>query len=143
MASNPTLARVPSSDIVGSVQVSPIENFDLLYRFRYDTNSFNPRYNEVLMSAGPSMLHLNLDYAFLSNEADPNAEFGDRQEVAGKLSSQFTDYWSGFIAGRYDIESGRVLAYGGGIEYEDESGKWHRELSRGDDRPETDVEDDA
>ncbi len=108
------------SDIVGSVQLSPIEDFDLLYRFRYDTNSLSPRYNEVLMSAGPSKLHLDLDYAFLSNEADPSAEFGDRQEFAGKLSSQFTDYWSGFIAGRYDIESGRVLAYGGGVEYEDE-----------------------
>jgi len=108
------------SDIVGSVQLSPIEDFDLLYRFRYDTNSLSPRYNEVLMNAGPSKLHLDLDYAFLSNEADPNAEFGDRQEFAGKLSSQFTDYWSGFIAGRYDIESGRVLAYGGGVEYEDE-----------------------
>ena len=30
-----------------------------------------------------------------------------------------------------------------GIEYEDESGEWHRELARGDDRPETDVEDSA
>jgi LPS-assembly protein len=108
------------SDIVGSVQLTPIEDFDMLYRFRYDTNSLNPRFNEILIGAGPSKLHLDLDYAFLSNEADPNAEFGDRQEVAGKLSSQFTDYWSGFIGGRYDIESDRVLSYGFGIEYEDE-----------------------
>jgi len=108
------------SDIVGSVQVSPIEDFDLLYRFRYDTNSLNARRNEVLISAGPPKLHLDLDYAFLSNEADPNAEFGDRQEIAGKVSSQFTDYWSGFVGGRYDIESDRVLSYGFGIEYEDE-----------------------
>jgi len=108
------------SDIVGSVQVSPIEDFDLLYRFRYDTNSLSPRRNEVLVSAGPSKLHLDLDYAFLSNEADPNTEFGDRQEIAGKLSSQFTDYWSGFIGGRYDIESDRVLSYGFGVAYEDE-----------------------
>ena len=108
------------SDIVGSVQLSPIEDFDMLYRFRYDTNSLNPRFNEILIGAGPPKLHLDLDYAFLSNEADPNAEFGDRQEVAGKLSSQFTEYWSGFIGGRYDIESDRVLSYGFGIEYEDE-----------------------
>jgi LPS-assembly protein len=108
------------SDIVGSVQLSPIENFDLLYRFRYDTNSLSPRRNEVLISAGPQMLHLDLDYAFLSNEADPNVEFGDRQEIAGKLSSQFTEYWSGFVGGRYDIESDRVLSYGFGVEYEDE-----------------------
>jgi len=108
------------SDVVGSVQVSPIEDFDLLYRFRYDTNSLRPRRNELLMSAGPSMLHLDLDYAFLASEADPASEFGDRQEIAGKLSSQFTDYWSGFIGGRYDIENTRILSYGIGIEYEDE-----------------------
>ena len=30
-----------------------------------------------------------------------------------------------------------------GIEYEDERGKWHRELSPGSDRPDTDVEDTA
>ena len=29
------------------------------------------------------------------------------------------------------------------IEYEDRDGKWHEELSRGDDRPETDVIDQA
>ena len=108
------------SDVVGSVQLTPIEDFDLLYRFRYDTNSLKAQRNEVLVSAGPALLHLDLSYAFLSDEADPNADFGDRQEVASKLSSQFTDYWSTFIAGRYDIESGRVLSYGGGIEYEDE-----------------------
>jgi LPS-assembly protein len=108
------------SDVVGSVQLTPIEDFDLLYRFRYDTNSLSAQRNEVLLSAGPDLLHLDLSYAFLSEEADPNAEFGDRQEIAGKISSQFTDYWSTFIAGRYDIESDRVLSYGGGIQYEDE-----------------------
>jgi LPS-assembly protein len=108
------------SDIVGSVQLSPIEEFDLLYRFRLDANSMSPRRNEVLLAAGPPLLHLDLSYAFLSQEADPNAEFGDREEVAGTLSSQFTEHWSGFIAGRHDIESDRTLAYGIGIEYEDE-----------------------
>ena len=29
------------------------------------------------------------------------------------------------------------------IEYEDEKGKWHKELALGSDRPETDVEDDG
>ncbi len=108
------------SDLVGSVQLTPIEDFDLLYRFRYDTNSLSPQRNEVLVSAGPDLLHLDLSYAFLSAEADPNADFGDRQEVFGKISSHFTDYWSTFIGGRYDIESDRVLSYGGGIQYEDE-----------------------
>lgn len=108
------------SDIVGSVQLSPIEDFDLLYRFRFDTNSLSPRRNEVLLSGGPPKLHLDLSYAFLAEEADPNADFGDRQEVYGKVSSQFTDYWSGFVAGRYDIEADRVLSYGFGVEYEDE-----------------------
>ncbi len=108
------------SDIVGSVQLSPIEEFDLLYRFRIDANSLSPRRNEVLVGAGPPLLRLDLSYAFLSQEADPNTEFGDREEIAGTLGSQFTDNWSGFIAGRHDIESDRTLSYGIGIEYEDE-----------------------
>jgi LPS-assembly protein len=108
------------SDVVGSVRLSPIEEFDLFYRFRYDTNSLKPHRNEVLASAGPPLLRLDLSYAFLSDEADPNAEFGDREEIAGRLSSQFTDHWSGFIAGRHDIESDRALSYGVGIRYEDE-----------------------
>jgi LPS-assembly protein len=108
------------SDIVGSVRLSPIEEFDLFYRFRVDAESLDPRRNEVQLSAGPPLLHLDLGYAFLSDEADPNTEFGDREEVAGELSSQFTDHWSGFLAGRYDIESDRVLSYGIGLEYEDE-----------------------
>jgi LPS-assembly protein len=108
------------SDIVGSVQLSPIEEFDLFYRFRLDTESLDPQRNEVLLAAGPPLLHLDLSYAFLSDEADPNTEFGDREEIAGKVSSQFTDYWSVFIAGRHDIESDRTLSYGVGVEYEDE-----------------------
>lgn len=108
------------SDIIGSVRLTPIDEFDLLYRFRFDTNSLSPRRQEVLLKAGPPLLNLDLSYAFLAEEADPDTDFGDRQEINGKLSSQFTDYWSGYIAGRYDIESDRVLSYGFGIEYEDE-----------------------
>ncbi len=34
----------------------------------------------------------------------------------------------------------RVSGEEEGIEYEDEKGRWHEELSEGDDRPETEVE---
>jgi len=108
------------SDIVGSVQVSPIDDFDMLYRFRYDASSLAPRHQEVLMSAGPPKIHLDLSYAFLDGEADPNTTFGDRQEVAGMVSSKLDDYWSVFVAGRYDIESNQILNYGVGFGYEDE-----------------------
>ena len=108
------------SDIVGSVQVSPIEDFDMLYRFRYDANTLKPRHEEVLLSGGPALLHLDLSYAFLAEGADPNTTFGSRQEVAALISTHFADYWTLFAATRYDVESDRVLNYGGGVQYEDE-----------------------
>jgi len=108
------------SDIVGSVQLSPHEYFDMLYRFRFDADSLTAQRNELLLQAGPPVLNLGLSYAFLSEESDPGTTFGDREEIFAKLSSQFTENWSGFIAGREDIESNRVLSYGFGLRYQDE-----------------------
>lgn len=44
-----------------------------------------------------------------------------------------------------DAAARRQQAEGGPavIEYEDEAGQWHKEIARGDDRPDTEVEDDA
>jgi len=63
---------------------------------------------------------VDVSYAFLSDEADPDTTFGDRQEIAARLNTKIDDYWSLFIAGRRDLEDGRMLSYGGGVAYEDE-----------------------
>ena len=48
------------SDIVGRVQVQPLEDLDLLYRFRLDKDDFTAQRNEVEVVVGQPALNLNL-----------------------------------------------------------------------------------
>jgi Uncharacterized protein conserved in bacteria (DUF2188) len=63
--------------------------------------------------------------------------------VNGVFSESFATHALALEAARRVAAEQRVPGQTEGIEYEDESGKWHRELSAGTDRPETDVEDTA
>jgi hypothetical protein len=63
--------------------------------------------------------------------------------VNGVFSESFPTNAEALDAARRAATEQRQPGQTEGIEYEDESGTWHRELSRGDDRPETDVEDSA
>ncbi len=105
------------SDVVGRVQFMPFDNVDLVYRFRVNTRDFEFERNELGFIAGPPELTLAGSYTFIEGE---NNEFGDREEIAGTLSSQLTDYWSTFLVSRYDIEDDSFRTYGGGLTYEDE-----------------------
>jgi LPS-assembly protein len=108
------------SDIVGAVYINPADYLDLTYRFRLDADSLQAQRDELLLKAGPDWLNVDVSYAFLSEEADPNSNFGDRQEIAARLNTKLDDYWSAFVAARRDLEEGRMLSYGGGIAYQDE-----------------------
>jgi hypothetical protein len=70
-------------------------------------------------------------------------EDGWAYTVDGAFSESFPTHAEALEAARRAAGEQRVPGQTEGIEYEDENGKWHRELSRGDDRPETDVEDSA
>jgi LPS-assembly protein len=106
------------SDAVGRIQFMPFDSVDLVYRFRVDTSDLAFERNEVGFIAGPPEFTLAGSYTFLDAEDDD--EFGDREEIAGTLSSQITDYWSTFLVSRYDIEAEAFRIYGGGLTYEDE-----------------------
>ena len=108
------------SDIVGAVYLNPADYLDLMYRFRIDADSFQAQRDELLMQAGPDWLNVNVSYAFLSEEADPNSSFGDRQEIAVRLNTKIDEYWSAFVSARRDLEAGQMLSYGGGVAYADE-----------------------
>ena len=79
------------SDIVASLQISPGSAFDLLYKTRFDKDSFRARRTEITTIAGPRALKLDLNYVFF----DRTAEFADREEVTAGLTSQITERWSG------------------------------------------------
>jgi hypothetical protein len=61
----------------------------------------------------------------------------------GVFSESFPTHAEALDAARRAATEQRAPGRTEAIEYEDENGKWHTELARGDDRPETDVEDSA
>ena len=60
--------------------------------------------------------------------------------VGGTYSETFRSHDAARAAAEKAAGEQRVSGDTTGIEYEDKRGKWHDELSRGDDRPDTDVE---
>jgi hypothetical protein len=63
--------------------------------------------------------------------------------AGGTFSESFPTHQAALAAARRAAAEQRVPGQTEAIEYEDESGKWHRETASGDDRPQTDVEDSA
>jgi LPS-assembly protein len=106
------------SDIVGRVDVQPANWLDLLYRFRFDANTFHPRHNEVGVRVGVPELNLSVSYAQIDNIE--SSDLGKREEVYGTVSAKVADYWSLYFRARNDIENGVMRYVGGGITYEDE-----------------------
>ena len=61
--------------------------------------------------------------------------------VNGVFSESFPTHAEALTAARRAAAEQRTPGRSEAIEYEDENGKWHSELARGTDRPETDVVD--
>jgi LPS-assembly protein len=128
------------SDIVASLQVSPSSFFDLLYKTRFDKDSFRARRTEITATAGPQALKLDLNYVFF----DRTAEFADREEVTAGLTSQITERWSANINTRRDLTSdGGTLSYGASLLYKcdcmDFELKYRRAFTRDRDVPPTEA----
>jgi len=70
-------------------------------------------------------------------------EDGWAYTVNGVFSESFPTHAEALDAARRAAAEQRVPGQTEGIEYEDERGKWHREVSSGTDRPDTDVDDTA
>jgi hypothetical protein len=60
--------------------------------------------------------------------------------VDGVYSETFRTHDAAKAAARRAAGEQRVAGDTAGITYEDERGRWHEEVSEGDDRPQTDVE---
>src|SRR3990170_5261547 len=108
------------SDIVGRVQASYNDYFDLLYRFRIEPETLTPERNEVTLSAGPPALNLSLTYLSLHPTAGAEAEFADRAQINGVIGSQITDNWHAYVTGLRDLEADQTLSYGLGATFRNE-----------------------
>ena len=62
-------------------------------------------------------------------------------KVDGSFSETFPTHEAAHRAAARAAGEQRVVGDTTGIEYEDSSGRWHDEVSEGDDRPETKVDD--
>lgn len=62
-------------------------------------------------------------------------------KVDGVFSEPFPTHAAALAAARAAAREQRIPGRAETIEYEDEKGRWHSEMARGTDRPETDVED--
>src|SRR3546814_11585137 len=99
-------SEVCSSDL--RVQVRPIENLDLLYRFRLDKDDLNARRSELLLDVGPPALNLNLSYFFIKDDTIGD-EFGDREEASLGIRSRLNENWSIRFTHRSELTEHRPL----------------------------------
>jgi len=107
------------SDIVGRIGLKPLDEIDLLYRFRLDKTSFRPRRHELDLRLGPSAFNVDLAYLFIDAERG-TVDFGDRQEVNVRAKSRLNENWSAFVSTRRDLENDDTLRSAAGISYQDE-----------------------
>ncbi len=92
------------SDIVGRVVASPSYYLDLIYRFRLNKSSLNPRTHELGMSAGPQNLRISANYLYAAAQqpsevvTDPLTSqtilYGKREQVSFTAKAQLTRYWA-------------------------------------------------
>ena len=107
------------SDLVGRVQVRPIEAFDVLYRFRLDKDNLRAQRSEVDVNVGPPALNLDLSYFFIKNDNSVD-EFGDREEVTFGLKSRLNENWTVGISHRRDLIEDQSLRSAISLTYQDE-----------------------
>ena len=62
-------------------------------------------------------------------------------KMGDTFSETFPSHADALAAAQTAAAEQRVAGKTEGIEYEDRAGKWHGEVSRGDDRPQTEVSD--
>lgn len=107
------------SDIVGRVRVTPHEDIDLSYRFRFDQEDFDSERMELDLGIGPPALRLDLAYTYLSSDTSTGL-FDTREELAFSMRSRLNENWSIFGGHRRDLQANRSLSSAIGLTYQDE-----------------------
>ena len=107
------------SDIVTRVEVSPTENLKILYRARFDKESFEPNHQEIQFSGGNRALRMSLGYLSINGQTE--GEFVGREEVRYSVSSALTQHWRTGLDGLHDLGANAGLrSLGLNLTYEDE-----------------------
>lgn len=107
------------SDVVGRIQVRPIEDLDLLYRFRLDKDNLQAQRSELDLNIGPPALNLDISYFFINNDNNTD-EFGDREEITFGIKSRLNENWSVGFSHRRDLIDDISLSSAVSLTYQDE-----------------------
>ena len=107
------------SDIVTRVQATPLQDWSLLYRGRWDKSNFENKRNELALVLGPSNFQLVTNYVFFDRQVD--SELPGREELRLTLKTQLTRYWRSEFSTVRDLDNdGGMRSARAGLTYEDE-----------------------
>jgi LPS-assembly protein len=106
------------SDLVGRIQATPGQIFDVFYRTRLKKENLEPQRNELDINMGTTALNLNTRYAYFNRQE--GSEFAAREELSGSLSSQITDTWRSSLSASKDLAEGDTRSMNLNLTYEDE-----------------------
>jgi LPS-assembly protein len=100
------------SDVVGRFQISPINAFDLFYRYRLDHADLAMKRQEAGLSAGPANLRGSI--SFISIKPVPGlAPIATGDQIGVSLSAELTRYWSARLHDLRDVGGGGLTVYSG------------------------------
>ena len=111
------------SDVVGRVVLTPMDDLNLIYRFRASSSSFAMRVQQVAAQLGPPRLNLLLSYTQLSPLADFPLQVS-RSELGATLAVGINQYWSADLQEVRDFSNSVNILSGVGVTYRDECLAW-------------------
>lgn len=117
------------SDVVGRITLTPIQELNLIYRFRLAENDLAMRVQEIAAQLGPPRLNLRLSYTQLA----PLASFPEqveRKEAGITLAFAINEYWSADIQEIRDFSNKVDILSGAGVTYRDECLSFTASLGR-------------
>jgi len=92
------------SDMVGRVVLSPSSYLDLIYRFRFASNNFGSRSQQIGVSAGPQSFRVSGNFLLIPPQQPNQAEIlpttgqsvvlGKREQLSFNATVRLTRYWS-------------------------------------------------
>ena len=109
------------SDYVGRVQLAPADWLDMLFRFRLDKDSFEPRRGELGLRFAQPDFNVNLDYVLLDEQVS-TTNFGNREQADLSVNVRLNQFWSAStrLVQDFSNDSNRTRIASLGFLYSDE-----------------------
>ena len=104
------------SDIVGRIELRPLELLDVGYRFRVDKDSLVFRRSDLTLAFGPPRLRFDIQYLRLTDEL-PDQDLRRREEIVGGVRLQMLESLAVGVRTRRDLEEQRTISTQYGLIY--------------------------